>query len=284
MICCASKKKEFLFLTNNSSKQGRQYAEKISRLGLPITEELVLTSGEATALYLKDRHPGANLFLVGTPSLEDEFRQHGFRLVQKEPQFLVLGFDQTLTYQKLWALCDFVRAGVPYIATHPDFNCPTETGFMPDVGAMIAFVKAATGREPDLVVGKPDRLIVDTAAVKMNLHVSQMAMIGDRLYTDIALGPASGIATVLVLSGETKIEDLKRLSFSTGLHIPEPGRRGRLAGKELLASAIPRGGHCDRHQVCIPHLLPTDMFPWQCFRPAIGRRYPALYQVNTTLL
>jgi HAD superfamily hydrolase (TIGR01457 family) len=206
-------KKEFLFLTNNSSKHRRQYAEKISRLGLPLAEESVLTSGEATALYLKERHPGADLFLVGTPSLEEEFRQHGFRLVQQEPQFVVLGFDTTLTYQKLWALCDFVRAGLPYIATHPDFNCPTETGWMPDVGAMIAFVKAATGREPDLVVGKPNRLIVDAAAVKMNLQVNQLAMIGDRLYTDIALGQASGIATILVLSGETKIEDLKASPF-----------------------------------------------------------------------
>ena len=206
-------KKEFLFLTNNSSKHRRQYAEKINRLGLPITEESVLTSGEATALYLREQHPGANLFLVGTPSLEEEFRQYGFQLVQQEPQFLVLGFDTTLTYQKLWALCDFVRAGVPYIATHPDFNCPTEKGFMPDVGAMIAFVKAATGRQPDLVVGKPNRVIVDAAAVKMNLQVNQLAMIGDRLYTDIALGQTSGIVTVLVLSGETKVEDLKDSPF-----------------------------------------------------------------------
>jgi HAD superfamily hydrolase (TIGR01457 family) len=205
--------KEFLFLTNNSSKHRRQYAEKINHLGLPLAEESVLTSGEATALYLREKHPGARLFLVGTPSLEDEFRQHGFQLVQQEPQFLVLGFDTTLTYQKLWELCDFVRAGIPYIATHPDFNCPTETGFMPDVGAMIAFVKAATGRQPDLVVGKPNRLIVDAAAVKMNLQVNQLAMIGDRLYTDIALGQASGIATILVLSGETKIEDLKDSPF-----------------------------------------------------------------------
>jgi 4-nitrophenyl phosphatase len=201
--------KEFLFLTNNSSKHRRDYAEKISRLGLPLAEESVLTSGEATALYLRERHPGASLFIVGTPSLKDEFRQYGFRLVQAEPQFAVLGFDTTLTYQKLWTLCDLVRAGVPYIATHPDFNCPTENGFMPDVGAMIAFVKAATGIEPDLVVGKPNRLIVDAAAVKMDLPVNQLAMIGDRLYTDIALGQASGIVTVLVLSGETKIEDLK---------------------------------------------------------------------------
>ena len=206
-------KKEFLFLTNNSSKHRRQYAEKINRLGLPIPEELVLTSGEATALYLKSQHPGARLFVVGTPSLEEEFRQHGFQLVEQEPDFLVLGFDTTLTYQKLWTLCDFVRTGIPYIATHPDFNCPTESGWMPDVGAMIAFVKAATGREPDLVVGKPNRLIVDAAAAKMKLPVDQLAMIGDRLYTDIALGQSSGILTILVLSGETKIEDLKDSPF-----------------------------------------------------------------------
>jgi 4-nitrophenyl phosphatase len=205
--------KRFLFLTNNSSKHRSQYAAKINHLGLPVSEEAVLTSGEATALYLRKDHPGADLFLVGTPSLEEEFRQYGFHLVQSCPQFLVLGFDTTLTYQKLWALCDFVRAGIPYIATHPDFNCPTENGFMPDVGAMIAFVKASTGRQPDLVVGKPNRLIVEAAAIKMGLPIDQLAMIGDRLYTDIALGQTSGITTVLVLSGETRPADVKGSPF-----------------------------------------------------------------------
>ncbi len=162
---------------------------------------------------MRDTHPGAAVFLVGTPPLEDEFRQHGFQLVQKDPDLVVLGFDTTLTYRKLWTLCDHVRAGVPYIATHPDFNCPTETGWMPDVGAMIAFVKAATGREPDLVVGKPNRIIVDAAAIKLKLAVEQLAMIGDRLYTDIALGQSSGIATVLVLSGETTPGDLQESPF-----------------------------------------------------------------------
>jgi 4-nitrophenyl phosphatase len=201
--------KAFLFLTNNSSRHRGQYAEKISRLGLPLAEEAVLTSGEATALYLREQHPAARLYLVGTQSLEEEFRQYGFQLVDNKPQFVVLGFDTSLTYQKLWNLCDFVRAGIPYIATHPDFNCPTETGFMPDVGAMIAFVNASTGRLPDLVVGKPNRLIVDAAAMKMHLQVEQLAMIGDRLYTDIALGQTSGITTVLVLSGETRREDVR---------------------------------------------------------------------------
>ena len=215
-----AQQKEFLFLTNNSSKHRRQYADKITRLGLPLPEESVLTSGEATALYLRERHAGARLFLVGTPALEQEFLQHRFRLVQQEPEFLVLGFDTTLTYEKLWRLCDFVRAGVPYIATHPDFNCPTEKGWMPDVGAMIAFVKAATGREPDLVVGKPNRLIVDAAALKMKLPVRDLAMIGDRLYTDIALGQTSGITTVLVLSGETKLQDLQASPFRPDYTFP----------------------------------------------------------------
>ena len=208
-----SHNKEFLFLTNNSSKHRRQYAEKINRLGLSLPEELVLTSGEATAIYIRNYHPGVRLSVVGTPALEDEFRQHGFQLVEEDPQLVVLGFDTTLTYKKLWMLCDFVRAGLPYIATHPDFNCPTETGYMPDIGAMIAFVRASTGREPDLVVGKPNRLIVDAAATKMGYEISQMAMIGDRLYTDIALGSSSGITTVLVLSGETRQEDLTNSSF-----------------------------------------------------------------------
>ena len=126
---------------------------------------------------------------------------------------IVLGFDTTLTYEKLWKLCDFVRAGLPYIATHPDFNCPTETGFMPDIGAMIAFVHASTGREPDLVVGKPNRIIVDAVAHKLGLQIEQMAMVGDRLYTDIALGQTSGITTCLVLSGETHLEDLADSPF-----------------------------------------------------------------------
>ena len=205
--------KDFLFLTNNSSKHARQYAEKITRLGLPILETKVLTSGEATARYLLRTRPGARLFVVGTPALEDEFRAHGFALDADQPEVAVLGFDTTLTYQKLWQLCDFVRADLPYLATHPDFNCPTETGFMPDIGAMIAFVKASTGREPDLVIGKPNRLIVEAAAQKMNLPLEALGMIGDRLYTDIALGQTAGITTVLVLSGETQRQDLAGSPF-----------------------------------------------------------------------
>ena len=134
-------------------------------------------------------------------------------LVEEMPDIAVLGFDTTMTYAKMWKLCDWVRAGVPYIATHPDYNCPTEKGFMPDIGAMIAFVKASTGREPDLIVGKPNKLLVEMAAERMGIPVSAMCMIGDRLYTDIALGSAAGIPTILVLSGETQADAVTTSPF-----------------------------------------------------------------------
>ena len=205
--------KGHLFLTNNSSRVAGDYASKMSHLGLPTTEGEVFTSGEATARYLLEQGTSRNLFVVGTPALEEEFRRYGFEPAAESPQQIVLGFDTTLTYEKLWRLCDLVREGLPYLATHPDFNCPTERGYMPDTGAMIAFVRASTGREPDLVIGKPNRTIVDMAARKLGVPIEHMAMVGDRLYTDIALGRTSGIATVLVLSGEATRSDLERSTF-----------------------------------------------------------------------
>ena len=199
---------DYLFLTNNSSRDSEQYAEKFARLGLPISRDKIMTSGEATAMHLQLQNPGARVYVVGTQALEKEFRERGFVLTDQSPDFAILGFDTTLTYAKMWKLCDLVRSGVRYVATHPDYNCPTETGFMPDIGAMIAFVKASTGREPDLIVGKPNSLFVQQAAERTGIPVSAMCMIGDRLYTDIALGATAGIPTILVLSGETRADEV----------------------------------------------------------------------------
>ena len=202
----------YYFLTNNSSRSRGQYVRKLQYLGLAVDEDMIFTSGEATAMYLQKNHPTASLYVVGTPALEDEFRASGFRLVQEDPDCVVLGFDTTLTYEKIWKLCDYVRAGLPYIATHPDTNCPTETGFMPDIGSMIAMVAASTGRQPDVIIGKPNSPIVEAIMEKTGFPASSLAMIGDRLYTDIAMG-AAGITTILVLSGETKSEDLMVSQF-----------------------------------------------------------------------
>lgn len=202
----------YYFLTNNSSRSRVEYAEKLDRLGLEIPEEQIFTSGEATALFLRKAYPDASFYLVGTPPLVQEFERHGLHLAEAEADVVVLGFDTTLTYEKIWSLCDLVVAGKPYIATHPDINCPTETGFKPDIGSMIELVAASTGRRPDVIVGKPYAPIVNALAEKTGFAIEEHCMIGDRLYTDIALGHW-GITTALVLSGETRVQDLEESAY-----------------------------------------------------------------------
>ena len=198
---------DYFILTNNSSRSRVEYTQKLDRLGLAVPEEKIFTSGEATALYLKKSIPDANLYVVGTPPLIVEFERHGFTITEEDPDAVVLGFDTTLTYEKIWKLSDFLVAGKPYIATHPDINCPLENGFKPDIGAMIEMMATSTGRYPDVIVGKPNAPIVTALAEKTGLPLEAHCMIGDRLYTDIALGKL-GITTALVLSGETGREDL----------------------------------------------------------------------------
>lgn len=202
--------KDFIFLTNNSSKNKRSYQHKLHELGCDVDEEKIFTSGEATTIYLNNQKPGANVFLLGTPLLEEEFERAGFTLVNEtdgKPDYVVLGFDTTVTYDKLWKACDFVRSDVPYIVTHPDYNCPIEEGkFMPDAGAMIDFIAASTGKKPH-VVGKPNHDIIDAICKKYGFQKQKMAMVGDRLYTDIMTGVNAGITSILVLSGETNMAD-----------------------------------------------------------------------------
>lgn len=202
----------YYFLTNNSSRSQVEYADKFKHLGLDIPEEKIFTSGEATAIYLSQHFPDASLYVVGTPALTSMFHRHGFTLTDSDPDVAVVGFDTTLTYDKLWKLCDLVVAGKPYIATHPDINCPTESGFMPDIGAMIELVATSTGRRPDVIIGKPYQPMVDAMVAKTGFPIEAHCMIGDRLYTDIALGEW-GITTALVLSGETSREDLASSEF-----------------------------------------------------------------------
>jgi HAD superfamily hydrolase (TIGR01450 family) len=215
--CLKHSKIPFLFLTNNSSKHRGLYAEKLNRLGLDVDASMIFTSGEATAHFLREHFSHIQrIDLYGTPALEEEFRGHGFTLTTEHPQALVLGFDTTLTYEKLWRLCDGVRSGLPYFATHPDINCPLENGVMPDIGAMIAFVATSTGRNPDYIIGKPNPPVVSALKRRLGLPADQICMVGDRLYTDIALGQA-GLCTVLVLSGETKPTDLDESPFQPDL-------------------------------------------------------------------
>ena len=208
--------KSYFFLTNNSSRSKVEYAEKFNKLGLAVDADKIFTSGEATAIYLNKHYPTASLYVVGTLALEQEFQRHGFKLTEEDPDVVVLGFDTTLTYEKLRKLCDLAVAGKPYIATHPDINCPTETGFMPDIGAMIELVFTSTGRRPDVIIGKPNKPVVDALIEKTGFSAGQHCMIGDRFYTDIALGQW-GIRTVLVLSGEASAADLPNAAHQPDL-------------------------------------------------------------------
>lgn len=201
------KSRPYFFLTNNSSRSRTDYVTKLAGYGLDVPLEKIFSSGMATAIYLQIQKPNARVYLVGTPSLEEEFRSYGFDLVDVDPDYAVLGFDTTLTYQKIWKLCDMVVEGIPYIATHPDINCPTPDGFMPDIGAMMAMIESSTGKEADLIVGKPHQPMVDAITTLTGFQLEELTMVGDRLYTDIAMGQA-GVQTVLVLSGEAKREDL----------------------------------------------------------------------------
>ncbi len=202
----------FLFLSNNSSKNDRVYFEKLIRLGFRINEEQIFTSGQVTAAYLKERFSKSRFFVLGTKSLKETFSNIGLVLEEHDPDIAVLGFDTTFTYQKLWRFCDLVRAGLPYIATHPDINCPTETGFMPDIGSTISFIAASTGRQPDVIIGKPNLAMADAIRNRTHIPLKSTAMIGDRLYTDIAMGD-EGLITILVFTGETKMEDLRSSQF-----------------------------------------------------------------------
>ncbi len=204
------KGKKYIFLTNNSSKNKLSYVEKLGNLGIKADKEEIFTSGEATTRYLKRFKPSARVYLLGTPALEEEFLAEGFELVKERGQeidYVVLGFDTTLTYEKLWGACEYIAHGVEYIATHPDFNCPLPNdAFMPDAGAMAALIEASTGKKPK-VIGKPNKEVVESIADKYNLDKSQMVMVGDRLYTDIQTGINAGITSVVVFSGETKEKD-----------------------------------------------------------------------------
>lgn len=215
-------KLEYLFLTNNSSKHAGLYAKKIRKMGFDVPEEKIFTSGAATTIYLNEKKLGASVYLVGTQALEDEFEKNGFILTENDPDYAVLGFDTSLTYEKLVKFCDLLRSGKPYIATHPDINCPVQGGFTPDIGSFMALIECSTGRQPDVIIGKPNAHIVDAVVRKTGYPKEQIAMIGDRLYTDIALGRA-GIKTVLVLSGETKREDLANSEFKADVVVADLG-------------------------------------------------------------
>ncbi len=203
--------KKVMFFTNNASHSTEYYLEKLTARGFAPTPDEIMTSGDVTMEYLLRHRMGRSVYLVGTDDLMEAFRKRGIALIaenEKAADIVVSSFDTSLTYEKLNAACRYVRGGAEYLSTHPDYNCPTEDGFIPDSGAIAAFITASTGVLPTYF-GKPYRETLEMIEEATGLDRKEMCIFGDRLYTDIALGKKHGMCSVLVLSGETTEADVE---------------------------------------------------------------------------
>ena len=195
----------YMFMTNNSSKSVQAYIEKLAKLGIKAEYEDFITSSQATAYYLQKHHAGATLYVCGTESLKTELRGQGFTITENldEVECIVMGFDTELNFKKLhdvsYMLC---TRELPYIATNPDYVCPTEFGSVPDCGSVCDMIFNATGKRP-VVIGKPEALMPKLAMEKVGCTEKETVVIGDRIYTDIKSGINAGTVTILVMSGET---------------------------------------------------------------------------------
>lgn len=201
--------KRICFFTNNSSKSAEDYIEKLHRMGLEISRDEIYTSGEVTCEYINREYPGKTVFVMGNQKLKKEFLKHNIKVTEDNPDLCVLGFDTEFEYNKLYRFCKEINKGKPYIATHPDMNCPADDCPMPDIGGMILFINATIDKNPDIIIGKPEKEAGEGVKRKYSLPANKIAMVGDRLYTDIAFGNNNGFRSVLVLTGETTTDMLK---------------------------------------------------------------------------
>lgn len=200
-------RRRFIFFTNNSSRDGEAYIAKLEGMGCRIDRRRIMTSGDVTIAYLNSELPGRSVYLVGTPALEDSFRRGGITLTEDKPDVVVVGFDTGLTYRRLERACTYIREGALFLATHMDINCPTEEGFIPDCGSFCAAITLSTGVQPKHL-GKPYPETAQMVQRATGVPLERIAFVGDRLYTDVAAGVLSGARGLLVLSGETKAEDI----------------------------------------------------------------------------
>ena len=202
----------YSFLTNNPSTSIPDYLKKLAGMGIEATEEEMYTTALATIDYIKTNFPAARrLFLLGTPSMISEFEKAGFESVadsaEEKPDVLVVAFDKTLEYSRLCRAAYWAQQGLPYIATNPDRVCPTDQPtVLVDCGSICKCIEHATGRQPDIVLGKPDPNMLTGVQARYGVKPEQVAMVGDRIYTDIEMAHNAGAFGVLVLSGETTLQ------------------------------------------------------------------------------
>ena len=197
-----------VFLSNKPLETRADYASKLTRLGIPTSPDAVINSSWVLARWLEQEAPGAALFVIGEPPLLAELREAGFHLTEQvnEIQFVVASFDRAFDYRKLQISFDAVRAGARFIATNADRYCPVPGGGLPDAAAVIGAIEGCTGRQVEVVVGKPSPITVRAILDRLQLPASQCIIIGDRLETDIRMGQQAGMATAVTLTGVTTPE------------------------------------------------------------------------------
>ena len=204
------------YITNNSTKSRKDYVKKFERWGISTDEDQFVTASYAACLYLKQHFDGQKLFVMGTPSFEEELRSWGLlttTCADADVACVVVGFDATLNYDKVQNACRLLfRPDVTYVGTNPDYRCPTSYGFMPDCGGICEMLKVTTDREP-YYIGKPNPDIVTMCMNQVGAKKEEVLVVGDRLYTDIACGLAAGVETALVYTGEAGPEDLKTTEY-----------------------------------------------------------------------
>ncbi len=197
-----------VFLSNKPLQTRAEYAAKLTRLGVPAAPDDVISSSLVLARYLRDRDPGAPVFVIGEPPMREEMAAHGFEVRPDERvRWVVIAFDRTFDYAKLNVALQAVRQGARLIATNPDRTCPVEGGEIPDCAGMIAAVEAVTDRKVEAIVGKPSPIILEVALAALGVPARDAAIVGDRIETDIVMGRRLGLGTVLVLSGITRADD-----------------------------------------------------------------------------
>lgn len=202
----------YSFLTNNPTRSVNDYVAKLQRMGINATPQEVYTTSVAAIDYIKIHHPGVKrLFVLGTPSMVAELEAAGFEMAADDPadrpDMLLVAFDPTMTYERLCRAAWWASQGVPYVATNPDRVCPTDLPtILVDCGSLIECIAHATGRRPDIVIGKPNPDMLRCIMERRGLAPDEVAMCGDRIYTDVATARAAGALDVLVLSGETTLD------------------------------------------------------------------------------
>lgn len=216
----------YMFMTNNSSKSVEAYIEKLEKLGIDAQYDDFITSSQATAYYLKKHYSRARLYVCGTKSLKDELKKEGFTVTDDKDKTdcIVMGFDTELTFKKLSDISEMLSTReLPYIATNPDYVCPTEFGSVPDCGSVCDMIFNATGKRP-VVIGKPEPLMPLLAMEKTGCKKNETAVIGDRIYTDVKSGINAGTVSILVMSGETTTEVLNASEYKPDI-VLDSGRK-----------------------------------------------------------